>query len=262
MAAFGSAYAHTVSPWQSSVAIVPAAATTSASDTDNYDADSNWTRTPIQLFPTPIHVLQLDLDDPSMSTLVTHDLVDLFYHWRSTDPSGRQLSNAGGGWQSQADLLATFGRMGGVPTENLDVAVKLHSVLRAAIYSAIVDESSTLASSLWKLLGRGDKPMDVDIDDVIIQDAWANINGPNQYNTKHSHGHLLAAVLYVSNTTGCTEDPDGGWLEFFDPRGQIELKSNRWLGQYGGFRVKPSDGMLVVFPGCVAFLFIYLLIHC
>ena len=39
-----------------------------------------------------------------------------------------------------------------------------------------------------------------------------------RYNTKHGHGHLLAGVLYVANTSGCKEDPDGGWLEFFDPR--------------------------------------------
>ena len=72
-----------------------------------------------------------------------------------------------------------------------------------------------------------------------------------RYNTAHEHGHLLAGVLYIANTEGCEADPDGGWLEFFDPRVQISAEENQWWGHYGGFRIKPRDGMIMLFPGYV-----------
>ncbi len=206
---------------------------------------------PVFSFGVPLVTAQLDIASPGVAKFLHHDVVQLFREWRAADPVGRALSNAGGGWQSQADLFATFGRLGAVPTAELDTAVRLHSMLRMLTYAAVVDESTSLASQLWKFLDRGDSPRDVDLDDVIIQDAWANVNAPHQYNTKHGHGHLLAGVLYVANTEGCPEDDDGGWLEFFDPRVQVSSADAQWWGHYGAFRIKPRDGLVVLFPGCV-----------
>ena len=195
-------------------------------------------------------VAQLDMDHPGgHSELLSDKIVPLIYQWRALDPRGRALSNAGGGWQSQADLFATFGRFGGVPTSDIDAIVELFSVLRSVVYSAVVDTSTSMASVLWKFLDRGVTADEISIDNVVIQDAWANINAREQYNTKHGHGHLLAGVVYLINTTGCNENTDEGWLEFSDPRIQIVSADNQWWGHRGAVRIKPRDGMIVLFPG-------------
>lgn len=60
----------------------------------------------MNIFPTPIVLAQLDLDDERIghASLLRDEVVSLFQEWRAADPQGRALSNAGGGWQSQVRI--------------------------------------------------------------------------------------------------------------------------------------------------------------
>jgi uncharacterized protein (TIGR02466 family) len=80
-------------------------------------------------------------------------------------------------------------------------------------------------------------------------DGWGNVLRDGQYSSAHNHpGRFWSGVYYVS-----TGAPDAGRrmcgeLEFIDPRAGANMSSPPGNVLDRGLRVRPQDGMMVLFP--------------
>ncbi|MDC0033511.1 TIGR02466 family protein [Alphaproteobacteria bacterium] len=131
--------------------------------------------------------------------------------------SGIRSSNVGG-WHSQADFL--------------EWKLPEVGILAAEIMVAGRELTSTLVP-----------PGEEGELEVTFQGGtWANVLRKGGYNKIHNHpGALWSGCYYVSTGRPAPEPEFNGWIEFQDPRpGNI----------HGGKeRVKPVEGMLLLFPG-------------
>jgi hypothetical protein len=76
--------------------------------------------------------------------------------------------------------------------------------------------------------------------------AWANVNGPGDFNRFHTHaGSTWPGTYYVD--TGAPVDADGTPLHFFDP---CQGRANTFLQPVvpARYSVRPEPGMMVLFP--------------
>ena len=76
--------------------------------------------------------------------------------------------------------------------------------------------------------------------------AWANVNGPGDFNRLHTHaGSTWSGVYYVD--TGALTDADGTPLHFFDP---CQGRANTFLQPVvpARYSVRAEAGMMVLFP--------------
>ena len=76
--------------------------------------------------------------------------------------------------------------------------------------------------------------------------AWANVNGPGDFNRLHTHaGSTWSGAYYVD--TGAPTDADGTSLHFFDP---CQGRANTFLQPVvpARYSVRPQPGMMVLFP--------------
>jgi uncharacterized protein (TIGR02466 family) len=76
--------------------------------------------------------------------------------------------------------------------------------------------------------------------------AWANVNGPGDFNRLHTHaGSTWSGVYYVD--TGAPADAEGTPLNFFDP---CQGRANTFLQPVipATYSVRPQPGMMVLFP--------------
>ena len=81
--------------------------------------------------------------------------------------------------------------------------------------------------------------------------GWANVNGPGQYNANHNHpGCNWSGVYYVRTGTYDGDPlPKAGQLQFYDPRGSINMIQHPGRSIFGHtINIRPADGLLVVFP--------------
>jgi len=165
------------------------------------------------LFATPLVLDQLDNGESLNATLESHILA------QRAKEAGLKLSNRGG-WQSTHDFASWSGEEG-------------RSVIRHALglASAHVEPGSG-AVRRWTI------------------EAWANVSGPGAFNMPHVHGGTYwAAVYYVR-----VGDGDGGQLVLHDPR-MPGLRMHapglrfRNMGPELKAEIKPSEGLMVLFPG-------------
>ena len=82
--------------------------------------------------------------------------------------------------------------------------------------------------------------------------AWANVNGPGDFNRLHTHaGSTWSGAYYVDTgyvDTGAAPDADAGTpLHFFDP---CQGRANTFLQPVvpARYSVRPRPGMMVLFP--------------
>ena len=81
--------------------------------------------------------------------------------------------------------------------------------------------------------------------------GWANVNGPGQYNGNHNHPGCSWSGVYYVRVEDTTDDPlpRAGHLQFYDPRGSIEMIRHPGKSMFGHtITIRPQSGMLLVFP--------------
>jgi Putative 2OG-Fe(II) oxygenase len=79
--------------------------------------------------------------------------------------------------------------------------------------------------------------------------AWANVNGPGDFNRLHTHaGSTWSGVYYVD--TGALTDGDGTPLHFFDP---CQGRANTFLQPVvpARYTVRAEPGAMVLFPSYI-----------
>ena len=167
----------------------------------------------LQLFPTPVL-----LSDVENAATLNRELEAAILQEAERD-EGMKLSNRGG-WQSKRDFDRISGDAG-------------RQVVRAALDLAnahTVRGPQSLHQG-WSV------------------DAWANVNRAGDFNMPHVHGgSFWSAVYYVS-----TGERDGGDLVLHDPRMPALIMHSPGLhfrdcGSEGMARIRPSAGLLVLFP--------------
>ena len=80
--------------------------------------------------------------------------------------------------------------------------------------------------------------------------GWANVSWPGSYNKPHIHpDSMWSGVYYVDAGTTPEEHQDSGLLEFLDPRSGIDILKIPGMPFSGSFKMRPSTGMMVLFPG-------------
>jgi len=79
--------------------------------------------------------------------------------------------------------------------------------------------------------------------------AWANVNRFGDYNKPHTHPESMwSGVYYVQAGTVPDDRPSSGMIEFVDPRVAVEMIAVPGGPFDGRYKVRPQDGMLLVFP--------------
>lgn len=164
-------------------------------------------------FPTPIWSAQVP-DAGGMRAA----LRDWVLRLRAADPAGVQKSNLGG-WQSQADL---------------------HRYPEFEPLAFVLGRVGTLITAEFEVSGHA----------LVIQNAWANINGFGHGNAPHVHaGSALSGAFYVQ------VPPDAGDFEALDPRG-LAITARPTYPQAAPNRltenrvtIPPAEGLLLCFPG-------------
>ena len=166
----------------------------------------------LRLFATPVIVDELD-DAAALNA----ELEPLILGHRDKDP-GLSLSNRGG-WQSKRDFPRWSGEAG----------------------KRLVEHATRLASA-HTTQPRGRRAR-------WSIDSWANVSDSGNFNMPHVHGgSFWSCVYYVKVGEG-----EGGELVLHDPR----MPALRMHAPGIGFkdvgpellaRVKPSEGLMVLFP--------------
>jgi uncharacterized protein (TIGR02466 family) len=95
------------------------------------------------------------------------------------------------------------------------------------------------------------KNSELDIQKMIIRQAWANINYKNNLNVIHNHGQYNFAVVYYVDVP-----EDSGALTIRDPRPGATAFAGNWTDRiYRLYQEKtimdqyPKAGDLIIFPG-------------
>lgn len=84
---------------------------------------------------------------------------------------------------------------------------------------------------------------------TVSLSAWATVCRAGAYHAPHSHpDSAWSGVYYVNAGTESPDWPLSGTLEFLDPRAGVEAVSAPGDPYGEPFRVRPQDGLLVVFP--------------
>lgn len=80
--------------------------------------------------------------------------------------------------------------------------------------------------------------------------GWANVNAPGAYHRVHNHAMAhWSGVYYVQSQTGVQATSSAGNIEFYDPRGAINMMSYPGNNGFGLSMVMSStEGHMVLFP--------------
>ena len=81
--------------------------------------------------------------------------------------------------------------------------------------------------------------------------GWANVNGPGQYNANHNHPNCHWSGVYYVRVEDTSDDPlpKAGQLQFYDPRGSINMIQHPGKSMFGHVvNIRPQPGLLVLFP--------------
>lgn len=89
----------------------------------------------------------------------------------------------------------------------------------------------------------------LEYDNVVIGNAWFNINKSGNHNTRHSHpGSIISGVIYID----VPKDIEGGQLVFHRERSFGEFQIGKFLSrdEYGSinYTIHPFTGLFVLFP--------------
>jgi uncharacterized protein (TIGR02466 family) len=75
---------------------------------------------------------------------------------------------------------------------------------------------------------------------------WININGPNDYNVRHTHPNAaLSGAFYVS------VDEHSGEIVFYNPSAIHHYPITAFDLFYRSVKYKPRNGMLIIFPSWI-----------
>ncbi len=167
------------------------------------------------VYPTPILQRQCD-DAPAVNAALRDAILE-----RAEPAKGAAKSNVGG-WHSDTDLFDWP-----VP----EVRVLLGWAAKA---------TKSMMAATTRVDGvTGD----------LDAWGWANVLYAGGYNLPHVHGDAMwSGVYYVDIGEEDPADPLAGTLELLDPRGGIEALKIPGQPFSGGYRVRPRDGLLVLFP--------------
>jgi uncharacterized protein (TIGR02466 family) len=83
----------------------------------------------------------------------------------------------------------------------------------------------------------------------IKMSAWANVNRPGSFNSAHVHPENQWSGVFYVQTADFSSDPirRGGYIEFQDPRGPIQMLSNP-SNMPDKVGIQPREGGILVFP--------------
>ena len=163
------------------------------------------------IFPISIHSITVnDFHE------VKNTLVEDCYNWRKNDPSGRQVSNQAGGWQSEYQSLRNM--------------------------NPILD--STISTSLMNYL-----PIRKNI--LFSVGGWLNINPPGAYNRIHCHPNChLSGVFWIKSPDKSGdiifEHPNtfSSFVENLSYSPKFKLANNT----DHMYSCEPVEGKMIIFP--------------
>ena len=151
---------------------------------------------------------------------VNQRLSELILERASQEPGVQQTNR--GGWQSKNDLLDW-------PYPEID---QLKHWIVDAVMSMTVHTTGN-----------------PEIKVGLQVSAWANVNRFGDFNTPHSHPQSnWSGVYYVRTGAEPADNQYSGMIEFFDPRFAVEMNKVPGDPFYGRYKVRPEDGMVLVFP--------------
>jgi len=94
-----------------------------------------------------------------------------------------------------------------------------------------------------------DQPDPLKVDIQYNAKAWANVNGPGQYNVRHSNAQYDWQLFYFVAAGELAGQPAPiGRLEIHDPRRLADISPMRRFGFAGSMLIEPSAGKLVMIP--------------
>lgn len=168
--------------------------------------------------------------DPKQAADLNRKILDATRELRASSPKGETSSNRHG-WQS--------------PTR------RLHK--EGAPFSELKKEAVNAANEFWRqgqlrtahAKGRAAKPK------FFVKEMWINVLGSGGSHKVHKHAaSIFAGVYYASVPAARADDPEGGSIKFRDPRSQTSiLEGFEWMGLGADVQVRPSAGLMLVFPG-------------
>lgn len=169
----------------------------------------------VLIFPTPVVRKTIPGADS-----VNQRLGEIVLDHANRDP-GAKKSNQGG-WQSKTDLLDW-------PYPEID---QLKRWIAEAVKSMTVHTT-----------GKSDISGNLDLM------AWANVNQFGDYNKPHTHPESMwSGVYYVRTGAVPADGSSSGMIEFIDPRAAVEMIAIPGGPFTGRFKLRPEDGMMLVFP--------------
>ena len=174
-----------------------------------------------QIFGTPIAVEKIELDTESLSKFC--------YEIKKID-SGRTLSNAGGGWQSN----------------DLDIGK----------YFEENEHYKMFVNNVVYYVGHFAKELGI-VPDVRIQNMWINISKNGAYNRIHTHPNsVLSGCFYIKTPKNC------GDINFINSTGELMqayLHSWNLMGDnlhqsplsHFEWRVPVEENRIILFPSWI-----------
>jgi uncharacterized protein (TIGR02466 family) len=177
------------------------------------------------LFDTPLIV------DTLPDALAINEKLKAAILAKRTSDAGVQISNSGGGWHSDLQMLS----WGGAAAHLL-----MERVIRAADKFTVDIRGDGVSRYRW------------------FPEMWANVSPPGASNSLHNHpGAFWSAVYYVDDGYDGSSDPEmGGELVLLDPRMPMiamnapDLRFRRpgHPAYHWENRMRPASGRIVIFP--------------
>ena len=172
------------------------------------------------LFPAPLMVFVwpdgAELNEELRPRILEH----------ASQSSGMNKSNAGG-WHSEVGRLEFCGDAG------QRLVRHMFEMADEATRRTIAELPSSQRKTRWTFRW--------------VLHAWANVNGPGDFNRYHAHAGSTWSGCYYVDTGAPADDGDGTPLHFYDP---CQGRANTFLQPMvpATHLLRPKPGMMVLFP--------------